>query len=181
MSTLNTKGLDQLAKILKQNKATVRVGILGQSSARTVESKIPEGVSGKGRPEPDFDLPISASGTGSAKQPLNNAEIGTFHEFGTDKLPVRSFLRMPITTQLGKYLKKTKAFDKAALKKILAEGDMVVWLRKVGLIAETVIAEAFDTGGFGQWKPSNMSRKKVQQTLVETQQLRNSISSEVIE
>lgn len=182
MSKLNTKGLDQLIEILKQNKARVQVGVLGDTATRTVDSSLPKDVTAKGMHEPDFDVPTSKSpAKAAAPQMLNNAEIGAFHEFGTSKLPVRSFLRFPITTQLGKYLIKTKAFDKGALKKILAEGNMVTWLKKVGLVAETVIADAFDSGGFGQWKPSNMSDKKNHQTLIETQQLRNSITSRVVE
>lgn len=178
---LNTMGLDKLMKILKNSNAKVRVGILGQSATRSIDSSIPDGVSAKGQPEPDFDLPVSKQLGGADKQALNNAEIGAFHEFGTDKLPVRSFLRFPITAYMGKYLNKSKAFDMAAFKKVLAEGSMVTWLKKVGLVAEVVVSDAFDSGGFGQWRPSNMGPKKNKQTLIETQQLRNSITSEVVE
>ncbi len=59
--------------------------------------------------------------------------------------------------------------------------ELNLLVKKVAVVAEGIVAEAFDTGGFGQWPPSDMTHKKVHQTLVETQQLRNSITSEVKE
>lgn len=110
-----------------------------------------------------------------------NAEIGAAHEFGTERLPIRSFLRMPITEHLKARLEQSGAFDKDTLKEVVREGSIDAWLAKVGIVGEAIVQEAFATGGFGQWKPSDMSDKKVHQTLVETQQLRNSITSEVKE
>lgn len=109
-----------------------------------------------------------------------NAEIGAKHEFGLDGMPQRSFLRMPLNNFLMNYIEKNKGFDEDVLSKVIKEGSIRVWVGMVGGIAEEVVQEAFNSGGFGQWKPSNMEHKKVQLTLVETQQLRNSISSEVI-
>lgn len=109
----------------------------------------------------------------------SNAEIGAKHEFGTSTLPIRSFLRMPITNFLEKYLSKNGAFGKKAMADVIAEGTIRPWMQKVAITSEEVVADAFATGGGGAWQPSNMERKKVQQTLVETQQLRNSITSEV--
>jgi hypothetical protein len=109
----------------------------------------------------------------------SNAEIGAKHEFGQDGMPVRSFLRIPIKENLQKYLEKTDAFNPDVLKKIISGGTVLPWVEKIALVAETIVSDAFDTGGFGQWQASRMAGKKNQQTLVETQQLRNSISSEV--
>lgn len=111
----------------------------------------------------------------------NNATIGAKHEFGSDGMPQRSFLRVPLIENLQSYLEKSGAFNEDSVKKILKAGSVRDWMQKIGLVAETVIADAFDTGGFGKWKPSNMKLKKNHQTLVETQQLRNSITSEVEE
>lgn len=109
----------------------------------------------------------------------SNASIGAAHEFGTAKLPQRSFLRMPLTTKLPTALEKSGAFNKDVLKKVVKSGSLAAWVEKIAILAVSIIQEAFDTGGFGQWKPSNMDRKTVKQTLVETQQLRNSITYEV--
>lgn len=111
----------------------------------------------------------------------NNAAIGLKHEFGMEGLPIRSFLRMPLIEFMQKYLDKSDAFSREALKDVIAKRSITPWITKIGFIAETIIADAFQSGGFGKWKPSNMNFKKNHQTLVETQQLRNSITSEVVE
>lgn len=149
----DTKILDKLAKTFRGKLPSVKVGILGDTNNRTGEEHGP--------------------------QLETNASIGAKHEFGEDGMPVRSFLRVPISDNLQKYLENSGAFDQALADKVAKEGGIWLWMEIVGKIAETIVADAFDSGGFGKWKPSNMKFKKVQQTLVETQQLRNSISSEV--
>ena len=109
----------------------------------------------------------------------NNAQIGFYHEFGIGHNPQRSFLRTPIQDNLQKQLQKSGALDKDALKQMTTEGDMTLWLEKVAVLMEAIVAEGFNTGGYGKWPASNMDHKKNAQTLVETQQLRNSISTEV--
>lgn len=151
---MTTTGLDKILKAVKGQLPVARVGILGSKNARP---------SGKGK---------------------SNATIGAAHEFGTSSLPARSFLRVPISDNLDKYLERAGAFDQEVVKTILKEGSLVAFLRKVGIVAEAIVADAFDTGGFGKWKalsPATIARKKNNQILVETQQLRNSITSEVKE
>lgn len=144
-------GLDSLLKAFK-NPPTVRVGILGDNQRNAT----------KGQPA------------------LTNATVGAFHEFGTDKLPVRSFLRMPLQKYLYKRLETAGIFSPENIKKIVKSNSLFSSLQKVGIVAEGIIAEAFESGGFGEWKPSNMTNKQNHQTLVETQQLRDSITSEVV-
>lgn len=108
-----------------------------------------------------------------------NAEIGLKHEYGDNETPQRSFLRLPLIENLQLYLNSAGAFEKDTIKAVLKTGSASTWLKKVMATAERVVADGFDTGGFGKWKPSNMKYKKNHQTLVETQQLRNSIISEV--
>jgi hypothetical protein len=111
----------------------------------------------------------------------SNATVGAFHEFGTENLPIRSFLRVPIGEHLQSYMVKSGALSNSTIKDVIATGSVVPWVQKIGMIAEQIVADAFNTGGFGKWKASNMDSKKNHQTLVETQQLRNSITSEVKE
>lgn len=108
-----------------------------------------------------------------------NASIGLGHEFGEAGKPVRSFLRVPISEHLSAYVEKSGAFEEETLKKVIEEKSLTIWIKKIAVIGENIVAEAFATGGFGKWKPSNMKNKSNQQTLVETQQLRNSITSDV--
>lgn len=125
---------------------------------------------------------VGVLGDKNARQDHNtNAKIGLKHEFGDDEVPQRSFLRMPITENLQKYLENSGAFDEAAIKEVIKSGSIKVWIQKVGVLGESIVIDAFNSGGFGKWKPSNMNFKKNHQTLVETQQLRNSITSEVEE
>ena len=159
---LNMKGLEQLLKGFK-DLPTVRVGILGDKSASRRDNIAKTGKKFKGG-----DLSVQT-----------NADIGLKHEFGKDGMPIRSFLRMPLTVGLQAALEQSKFFDENALKKVILAGNLNEWFAKIGIVAESVIMDAFDSGGFGKWKPSNMKYKHNQQTLVETQQLRNSITSEV--
>lgn len=108
-----------------------------------------------------------------------NAEVGAHHEFGTENLPIRSFLRMPISLRLDKEMQSANLYDEDTIRKIIEENSLEFLLGKIGVAAEAVVSDAFSTGGFGHWKKSNMAYKKVHSTLVETQQLRDSITSEV--
>lgn len=145
-------GLKNLIKALKGTNLRARVGVLGKNASRKNEG---------------------------SEQGLTNAEVGAAHEYGTDKLPVRSFLRMPITEQMQKALEKAN-FTADTINEAVRTGTLADLLAKIGIIGQGISLEAFDTGGFGKWKPSNMGHKKVKQTLVETHQLRDSITSDVV-
>jgi phage gpG-like protein len=142
-------GLATIIKSFKNADAKARVGILGGKNTR--------------------------------KDSNTNAVIGVKHEFGDPKenLPIRSFLRMPIIEKMQSKLDASNAFSKKSINEIIQAKDILPWIKKLGVLGEAIVLEAFETGGFGKWKPSNMKFKKNHQTLVETQQLRNSITSEV--
>jgi hypothetical protein len=149
-TTIDIKGLEKLIKALKGPAPEIRVGILGSGAAR--------------------------SGGGAT-----NAYIGYCHEYGRG-VPQRSFLREPLSDLLGDRLEESGAFDESVMKEMVASGSLLDYSKKIGVLAEGIVLEAFDTGGFGKWaalKPRTLSRKKVHQILVETQQLRNSITSDV--
>lgn len=148
--TLKIDGLKKFLKAIKDKPPIARVGILGNSAARSNEGDGP-----------------------------NNATIGAYHEFGTSSLPVRSFLRVPISENMQKELDDSGAFTPQAFSDVMKTKSLRPWVEKLAIIAEGIVADAFDTGGNGKWQPSHMQYKKVKQTLVETQQLRNSITSEV--
>lgn len=109
----------------------------------------------------------------------SNAEIGAAHEFGTTNLPVRSFLRMPLSEQLPKELEKEGIFNEKDINAIIKEESLRKFANKIGVIAVRTVLMAFDTTGFGTWKESNMDFKKTKQTLVESHQLRDSITYDV--
>ena len=108
-----------------------------------------------------------------------NAEIGMKHEFGTSYLPERSFLRMPLKDHLAPRLEAAGITDPDVIKKVLKDGTLIPFMKQIAVVAQDTVLEAFKTGGFGQWAPSDMTNKTVHQTLVETTQLRDSITAVV--
>ena len=151
-TTYDTKGLDQILKALKK-VPTARIGILGSNAG--------------------------ARGTGGG----TNYEIGKAHEFGAPGrgLPQRSFLREPISDNLENYMKDADAMEDAVIESVIKTGSLLQWLKKVTLLAETIVLDAFESGGFGKWakwKNPNYKNESMQ-ILKDTRQLRNSITSEV--
>ena len=146
------KGLENLKKAFKQKKVA-KVGILGSTNAREGDQ--------------------------------TNAEIGLIHEFGTadGSTPARSFLRMPVENQ-SKKITEAVGKKKKAIEKAMGEGDMTFAYTQLGIAAEAAVIRAFASGGFGQWepnKPSTVQQKGSSQPLVDSSQLRDSITSEVVD
>lgn len=119
---------------------------------------------------------------------LTNAFIGAVHEFGSisHNIPARSFLRMPLRTKLPDILK----LHTTGMIKSILENRFPRWLQNLAMACENVVQDAFDTSGFGTWqplKPSTLRHRKKSKIagekplpLVDTGQLRSSISSEVV-
>lgn len=150
---LNTKNLDQLIKALKDSLPRARVGVLANKTTRG--AMITNG--------------------------QTNASIGANHEFGTDKIPQRSFLRVPIAEHLQSKMEDAGAFDKDAIKEVIKQGSTLPWVKKIAVLAEAIVAEAFATKGFGKWPAWKTPNYKNggNTLLVDTGQLRDSITSEV--
>jgi hypothetical protein len=123
---------------------------------------------------------VGVLGASNARKDQNtNAAIGAKHEFGDDGMPVRSFLRVPIKDNLEQYMEKSGFFNKNAVTNAIKQQGFVAFVTMLGVLGQRIVLDAFSSGGFGKWKPSDMTYKKNHQTLVETQQLRNSITWEV--
>lgn len=153
----NLEGLEDLQRQVGKQYVT-RVGVLAPKMART--------------PSP-----------GHPKQTYDNAEIGAVHEFGSisRKIPARSFLRWPLafkgdelTKRVGGSLAVKDAVEKMDIKRVFA---------LIGIFAEQIVDEAFQTGGWGQWpanKPETIARKGSDKPLIDEGQLRRSIMSDVV-
>ena len=106
-------------------------------------------------------------------------EVGAQHEFGTDKVPRRSFLRTPFwvkRTDLGKFI--TKQFVKVAETGFSASDAMEL----IGVKAQSISQEAFTNGGFGTWRALSqmtIEEKGSSQILVDTGALVQSITYKV--
>ena len=168
-------GLANLIKALSEKAPTAKVGILGDSDSRAGQEQVVT-KSGTYKKLTGKKLEDAVNKSILNETVRSNATIGARHEFNG-----RSFLRQPISENLQKYLESSGAFDKKAFRQVVKTKSLLPWVKKLGILGVQIVNEAFDTGGFGKWKPSNMDNKIVKQTLVETQQLRNSITSQVDE
>ena len=119
------------------------------------------------------------------KLPITNAGIGLVHEKGsrTRNIPRRSFLVDTFFFQGNRLI---------SIKQHLAHWFMsgeysAERLKKIytllGIHAENLVQKAFETGGFGKWKAlskTTIARKKSSAILIDTAQLRRSITSDVV-
>jgi len=87
-------------------------------------------------------------------------DIATIHEYGTDDVPMRSFLRTPFFVEKGK--------------------DAEAAMDSIGVKAQKIIFGAFDSEGYGFWaplKPQTIKKKKGKSDiLVDVGTLRQSIT-----
>lgn len=129
---------------------------------------------------------VGILGSEASKQHENtkktNAEIGAIHELGlVAGIPQRSFLKMPLETKLYDKIKSEKENYYLALQ----NNTMKKWFEAVGFWCEEIIHNAFESSGFGSWKPNAISTLKAKfpetKPLINTRRLRDSISSVVIE
>lgn len=122
---------------------------------------------------------LASEATGRVyKNGMNVLKIAVIHEFGLGTSPQRSFLRMP--QELKR--KELNAFIRKQLGKVFEGMEVEKGLGIIGIYAENLAKEAFETGGFGKWPDiaSETKRKKGSSgILIDTQILKNSIASEV--
>lgn len=158
---LDMKLLTNFRKALLSANTTIRVGIMGAEAATP--------------------HPVPA-GQKAPKTLLTNAEVGAFHELDgkRTKLPRRSFLQVPLAENFEKKLGRSIAGKADFMKKVLESGTFTAYFDVMEVVALAVVEEAFDTSGYGKWPSSDMSKKKVHQTLVESGALRESIDTKQV-
>lgn len=177
--------LSKLEKMREEieKKYMARVGVLGQKTNR-----VPM-ITGESHDRYKLRLKklnqIVKKGFGSFEirnnQEKTNAEIGLIHEMGSLSLhiPRRSFLEMPLTLKLFSY---GKVFGDQIMKGI-DSGNIRPSYVNLGIKAEQIVQLAFASRGFGQWQEnaqSTIERKKSSSPLIDTAQLRRSITSDVV-
>lgn len=149
--TVNLKGMERFKQGLG-NSYVARVGVLADKAARS-----------------------NAIGE-------TNAEIGLIMMVGsvTKKIPPRDWLRFPIEycrKELMNVMGKSKL-----VKSSVEKGDYKKVFQQLGVAAEVIIQRGFETGGFGQWAPlkqRTIDEKGSDAILIDTGQLRRSVSSDV--
>lgn len=105
---------------------------------------------------------IGSKGKGQhGEDDLTNAELGTFHEFGTKKMPRRSFLEDSLKFKLSFKGEQGKELRKAFFKSFFAKKSPKEFLQNLGAECIRIIEEAFATNGFGMWKPLASSTERI--------------------
>lgn len=151
-------------------KFVVKIGILGsQASGEHARKKTAEKAKTGGHKK------------GTEDSPLTNAQIGFAHEKGikSRNLPRRSWLVTPLEDHLGLYFRKIGA--QAITDMLLSQPQKAY--EELGAVCEQIIFKGFETGGYGKWKPlkaSTIRAKGSSAILIDTAQLKNSVTAEVI-
>lgn len=102
---------------------------------------------------------------------LTVAQVATFHEFGTEFIPERSFIRSTVSenrAQINSFIE--------SLKPGILMGNSLKALATVGEFVQTLIKKKIQTGG--DWAPlksSTIRAKGSSKALVDTGQMLNSI------
>ena len=103
--------------------------------------------------EADYYTDVGVLGDGAAelRGELTTAQIGAVHEFGSadGRIPRRSFIVEPI--ELGQ--DQIEQAVAPLIERNLAEGRVLRIYEQLGIAAEAVIQEAFETRGNGRWAP----------------------------
>lgn len=125
---------------------------------------------------------IGSNGSEDRGGGINQATLGLIQMFGsiTNKIPPRDFLLMPIEFKKREVL---KSMGGSAARAAFKSGDYRKMFVILGQAAEAAIQEAFATGGFGMWAKNSyetIRRKGSNAPLIDTAELRKSISSDVV-
>lgn len=168
----------RLEKIQKElgKKYVAEVGIMGGKANRLAKNPEESHKHYKARVRKHKEEVTAAEAAG-----LNNATIGLIHEKGslTRNIPRRSFLEMPLKKKLPEVMGR---IGNELVRGVSAANIEIVY-RQLGVIAEGIVLRAFSTSGYGDWpanSPTTIARKKSSKPLIDTAQLRKSISNRVV-
>ena len=148
----NLDGLEEIKKAVG-NSFKTRVGVLGAKASR-------KGV----------------------KSGINNATLMMIHMFGSLKnnLPARDPLYIPIVKHRRELIKKIGTGE---MREAFSSGNYKKMFTLLGVAAEEIVQNAFETAGDGSWKDiseETKARKHSSAILIDTQQMRRSVSSDVV-
>lgn len=146
----------------------------------------------------DYILRVGIMGSDATAQDhkksnVTNAELGTFHEFGTSKMPQRSFLFKPLEQEMQFTNPEMKELKNTVFKQFFIKKAPKEFFEDIGTKALNTIEAAFNTNGFGEWTPLTTStekhfskarkrnnKKNGYQILTDTGKLRRSISMKIL-
>lgn len=162
---LTKKRMDDCAKY------RVKVGILKETNDRD---------DGEGNADVGFKMEFGSRGQTSFTSDAQMAARGRGFMSWPAGWPARSFIRMPIMMHFPQAVVNE---GEAYWRKAFEHGGVKTLLEWLGFLANAVVLEAFDTGGYGSW-PKNSRRtilwKKSSKPLIDSSQLERSITSKVV-
>jgi hypothetical protein len=114
-----------------------------------------------------------------------NAGIGLVHEKGSVSrhIPRRSFLEMPLILKSDELMKSRNELWAFFIQGEHTHSRLKTAYKKLGQFAENIVQKAFASGGFGHWAADSIRtirRKHSSAPLIDTAQLRKSITSDVV-
>ena len=114
-----------------------------------------------------------ATGEGS----INLADVATFNEFGTSRIPSRPFMAQSFDKNIPQ-VNKFIAFKQDAIyaRKETTAGA----LENLGIFYQGKVQQEFSSGDFAPNAPSTVEAKESKTPLIDTGRLRNSINHEVV-
>jgi len=116
------------------------------------------------------------------EESLTVVEVATFHEFGTETVPERSFIRSTVDENFDSYVEKTKILQE---KVILQAFDVKKALSVLGELIQSDIVKKIDSGIDPELADSTKKSKIVNgksgnTPLVDTGQLKKSVRYKVV-
>lgn len=98
---------------------------------------------------PHIEVGVFSGKSARSDGPLTNAALASIHEFGAPKagIPPRSMLRVPIADHAKEIMAPARGKAEAFLKR----GTLLQLYKTIGVAAEKIVLQAFQTGGFGKW------------------------------
>jgi len=157
-----------VARIGRMRQATVTVGIQGANASRTK----------RGRPRFSSRKSKSVRRRKRSGAALTVAEVGAIHEFGSGRIPKRSFIKGTIDQQRAQILRRMEIGGEGVLTGKL---DQRTAMELIGEYTVGRIKQRMANGISPANAPSTIARKGSSTPLVDTGQLRNSITYEVHE
>lgn len=113
---------------------------------------------------------------------INNAELMLIHMFGSEtrNIPARDPLHAPIIKHRRELIRKVGT---GAMRAAFEAGNYRRMFELLGIAAESIVQNAFETAGDGLWpalSPATIKAKGSSRPLIDTAQLRRSVTSDVI-
>lgn len=124
-------------------------------------------------------LPVDKLTSRAYASGVSILQVAAQHEYGTNYMPARSFLRMPFELKAA----EIDAFIQNEFKKVInGDSDTVTALNRVGIMATNISKQAFTSNGFGAWAELSPITKAIKEAerkttpLIWSGLLRNSIT-----